>query len=179
MLSALQIGHLEQIVGLRWSFWVRATSLIIEKRRFLAYSTFKTFSFGFKVYVNFIVVEFWLAILSDWLIVLISLIELQSFEMRYSGRVPLLHIANPFSIFKWWSSSCFCVSCSSSISCYFECVCNFVLTDSSRVVKRIKVVSRFVSLFLPVEIIRVIWYFVICSELCSIVLEIQISICKN
>ena len=138
MLSALQIGHLEQIFGLRWSFWVRATSLIIEKRRFLAYSTFKTFSFGFKVYVNFIVVEFWLAILSDWLIVLISLIELQSFEIRYSGRVPLLHIANPFSIFKWWSSSCFCVSCSSSISCYFECVCNFVLTDSSRVVKRIR-----------------------------------------
>ena len=54
----MQIGHLEQIFGLRWSFWVRATSLIIEKRRFLAYSTFKTFSFGFKVYVNFIVVEF-------------------------------------------------------------------------------------------------------------------------
>ena len=34
-----------------------------------------------------------------------------------------------------------------------------------QVAKRIKVVSRFVSLFLPVEIIRVIWYFVICSEL--------------
>ena len=28
-------------------------------------------------------------------------------------------------------------------------------------------VSHFVSLFLPVEIIRVIWYFVICSELYS------------
>ena len=34
-----------------------------------------------------------------------------------------------------------------------------------QVAKRIKVVSRFVSLFLPVEIIRVICYFVICSEL--------------
>ena len=74
---------------------------------------------------------------------------------------------------------CFCVSCSSSASCYFECLCNFVLTNCSRIVKRIKVLSRFLSLFLPVEIIRVIWYFVICSELCSIVLEIQISIRKK
>ena len=58
-------------------------------------------------------------------------------------------------------------------------VYNFVLTDCSRFFKRIKVVSRFVSLFLPVRIIRVIWYFVICSELCSIILEIQISIRKK
>ena len=42
-----------------------------------------------------------------------------------------------------------------------------------------KVVSRFVSLFLPVEIMRVIWYFVICSELHSIVLKVQISIRKK
>ena len=55
----------------------------------------------------------------------------------------------------------------------------FVLTDCSRFVNRIKVVSRFVSVFLPVEIIRMIWYFVICSELCSIVLEMQISIRKK
>ena len=57
------------------------------------------------------------------------------------------------------------IGCSSSTYCYFECVCNFFLTNCSRFVKRIKVVSRFLSLFLPIEIIRVIWYFVICSEL--------------
>ena len=45
--------------------------------------------------------------------------------------------------------------------------------------KKIKVVSLFVSLFLQVEIIRVIWHFVVCSELCSIVLEIKISIRKR
>ena len=74
---------------------------------------------------------------------------------------------------------CESVAVSSSTSCYFECACNFALTDCSRFVKRIKVVSRFVSLFLPVEIIRVIWYFVIGLSYIQLFAEIQISMRKN
>ena len=155
MLSAFQTSHHGQTFDRCWSWRVTTTLLMIEKQRFSAYSTFKTFSFGFKIYFNFVVIEFWLVVLLDWTII---------FEIRYSGMVPLFHTANSFSILKWCSSSYFCVNCSSSTSCYFECVFNFLLIDCLRFVKRIKVVSRFVSLFLPVEIIRVILYFVICFE---------------
>ena len=144
------------------------TSLMIEKSIFLAYSTFKTFDF--KVYFNSIVVEFWLVVLFGW--TKISWNTVFRYGTVFSHSKPILN-------FQMVKQFLVCVSCSSSTSCYFECVCNFVLSDCSRFVKRIKVVSHFVLLFLPVEIIRVIWYFVVCSELCSIVLEIQISIRKK
>ena len=119
----------------------------------------------------------WVVVLFDWAKIFLNTVF--RCGATFSLRKPILNFQMVKQFLFFLGIFCESVAVSSSTSCYFECACNFALTDCSRFVKRIKVVSRFVSFFLPVEIIRVIWYFVVCSELYSIVLEIQISIRKK
>ena len=142
------------------SWRLTTASLMIEKRKISAYSIFKTFFFGFKGYFNFIIVEFWSVVLLDWTAIFWNTVL--SYSAAFSHSKPIFN-------FQMVKHFLLLVSCSRSTSCCFECVCNFVLTDcfNFEVCQKIKMVSRFVTLLLPVEIVKLVWYFSICSEVCS------------
>ena len=102
------------------SWRLTTASLMIEKRKISAYSIFKTFFFGFKGYFNFIIVEFWLVVLLDWTAIFWNTVF--SYGAAFSHSKPIFN----FQMVKHFLPL---VSCSRSISCCFECVCNFILTD--------------------------------------------------